>query len=103
MNSPRDGVSDRVPRRTCIGCRVVRPKSDLIRLVRTGSGAVRVDMLAKEAGRGAYLCSLPCCWEAGLKGSRLEKALRATMSKEERARLAEFGRGLAGGRRNAAA
>lgn len=81
-----------IPQRTCVACRTTRPKSNLIRLVCTSSGAVRPDRSAKEAGRGAYLCPLPSCWETGLKRNRLEKALKAKLSPEDQAQLAEFGK-----------
>jgi len=88
-------TSRQMPRRTCIACRAVRPKPDLIRLVRTGLGSVKLDLSARESGRGAYLCPVPGCWEMGLKRNRLEKALKARVSLEDQAQLAEFGKSFA--------
>lgn len=79
-----------VPSRTCVACGRVRPKRELIRLVRISGGSVEVDTSGKKAGRGAYLCSLPDCWEAGLKGNRLEHTLRTTLSQDNREQLIRY-------------
>ena len=55
-----------VPQRTCIGCREIRPKRELIRVVRTESG-VEIDPTGKKSGRGTYLCKTKSCWDAALK------------------------------------
>jgi uncharacterized protein len=77
-----------VPQRTCVGCRVILSKRQLIRVVRTGEG-VRVDLSGKLAGRGAYLHDRPSCWARGLKGA-LAHALKTQISAEDRAQLEEF-------------
>ena len=51
-----------LPERTCVACRVSRPKRHLVRLVRTAEGTVEVDKTGKRAGRGAYLCPAQVCW-----------------------------------------
>jgi len=68
-------------------CRKVRPKRELIRLVRISDGEVEVDTSGKKVGRGAYLCPVEECWEMGLKGGRLEHALRTTLSQDNREQL----------------
>jgi hypothetical protein len=70
-----------------LGCRQVKPKRELIRLVHTPEGKVEIDPTGKKSGRGAYLCPAWDCWEAGLKGNRLEYALRCHIGQEERAEL----------------
>ncbi len=67
-----DGESG--PRRTCIGCRQVRPKADLLRLVRRPDGTVGRD--ANGVGRGAYVCSDPACLERATQPGRLAHAFR---------------------------
>lgn len=74
-----------VPQRTCVGCREVRPKRSLIRIVRTEDG-VRIDPTGKAPGRGAYLHDTRSCWENALKGS-LSRALRTELTSEDRERL----------------
>jgi hypothetical protein len=77
-----------VPQRTCVGCRQVNPKRELIRLVRTPQGIV-IDPSGKLAGRGAYLHRQRSCWEKGLKGA-LAQALRLELTAEDRTRLEAF-------------
>lgn len=75
-----------VPQRTCIACRGVAGKRSLMRLVRTADGVV-VDPTGKLAGRGAYLHPDRRCWQAVLRGNRLEQALRTQLSAENRQTL----------------
>ncbi len=77
-----------VPQRTCVGCRTVLPKRQMVRIVRNANG-VQIDPTGKLAGRGAYLHDQRDCWERGLKGA-LAHALRVELSTEDRARLVEF-------------
>lgn len=79
-----------IPQRTCLACRKVRAKQELVRLVRVSDGSVVVDIGGKRTGRGAYLCPTPECWRVGLKGSRLEHTLRATLTQDNRERLIKY-------------
>ena len=83
-----------IPQRTCVACRKVRPKRQLIRLVCSSNGSVEVDTGGKKVGRGAYLCRAQECWEAGLRDGRLEHALRATLALENREQLISYGEDL---------
>lgn len=77
-----------IPQRTCVGCRVVLAKRQMLRIVRTAEG-VQVDPTGKLAGRGAYLHDKRSCWERGLKGA-LAHALKTELSNDDRVRLEEF-------------
>lgn len=85
----------RVPQRTCVGCRRIRPKRALVRIVRLPAGGVEVDPMGKKSGRGAYLCPHQTCWEAALEKRGLDRALKVALRPEERIRLLEYGRTLA--------
>jgi len=65
---------NRVPTRTCLGCRERRPKQGLVRLVRRADGVVTVG--ATLPGRGAYVCAQAGCVEQVLKAGRLAHAFR---------------------------
>jgi len=78
-----------VPQRTCIACRQVAGKRALLRLVRTGKG-VEVDTTGKLPGRGAYLHPYQNCWQAVLRGGRIEQALRTRLNDEERQALLAY-------------
>lgn len=73
-----------VPQRTCSGCGRKAGKREFVRVVRTDSGGVIVDATGKKAGRGAYLCQDPACWESSLKRGRLEHNLRIRIPAEAR-------------------
>lgn len=77
-----------VPQRTCIGCRTVLSKKELIRIVRTDKG-VFVDPTGKAAGRGAYVHAIRSCWEQAIKGP-MNAALRIELTPEDREKLKEF-------------
>ena len=70
----------RRPARTCVSCRTEREKRDLVRIVRTPSGDVRLDPTGKASGRGAYLCADPACWEKALKSRAVQRALAVPSS-----------------------
>jgi len=82
-----------IPQRTCIACREIKAKKDLIRLV-NNAGIVEIDLTHKKSGRGAYLCPTAYCWETGLKGNRLEYMLRIKLRPENRQILVEYSRSL---------
>ena len=77
-----------------MACRKVKAKRELIRLVRISDESVEVDIGGKKTGRGAYLCRAQECWESGLKGGRLERSLRATLTQDNREQLIRFSKDL---------
>lgn len=82
-----------IPERSCITCRGKKAKGELIRLVYS-AGAITIDPKRKQSGRGAYLCPVRECWEAGLRNNRLDYALRAKLDEKNRKVLVEFANGL---------
>lgn len=87
----KKGIRPRhIPQRTCAGCRQIRPKRELVRIVRGQNGAVEIDPTGKKSGRGVYLCKAKGCWEAGLKKERLDHALRTKIAPENRRELARY-------------
>ena len=84
-------IKKHIPQRTCLACRKVNAKRELIRLVRISNGSVEVDTSGKKPGRGVYLCRTRECWETGLKGGRLEHALQTTLTQDNREQLLKHG------------
>lgn len=78
------------PQRTCVACREIREKRELIRVVRTPVGEVIIDPTGKANGRGAYVCRDSKCWDDGLQKGRLAQALDVTLAKEEITALRAF-------------
>ena len=64
----------RVPLRQCTGCGEMKPKKELVRVVKGPDGDISLDLTGKKAGRGAYVCPDPLCLQAARKARRLEKA-----------------------------
>jgi len=83
-----------IPQRTCVACGEVKPKRELIRLVRVSGGGVEIDPGGKRSGRGVYLCPAPECWQIGLKKGRLEHALGTTLTQDNREQLIRYGQEL---------
>jgi uncharacterized protein len=85
-----------VPQRTCVACRQGKAKRELVRVVRTTSGAVRVDPTGKQSGRGAYLCQSPDCWSSALHRGVLPRALKLeTLPEDDLLTLTEYAGRLA--------
>ncbi|MFR4335015.1 MAG: RNase P modulator RnpM [Lawsonibacter sp.] len=67
----------KIPMRQCVGCREMKPKKELIRVVRSPEGQVSLDFKGKLPGRGAYLCPDPACLARAKKSRALERAFSA--------------------------
>lgn len=79
----------KVPLRKCLGCNEMKPKKELIRIVRSPEGKVDIDKVGKAPGRGCYICPNIKCLEAAVKANRVEKALETTVDAEIFKRLRE--------------
>ena len=73
------------PQRTCVACRRVADKRDLVRVVATPEGRLVVDPKGKLPGRGAYICRRRACWASARRGGALGRALRLEGSEANRA------------------
>lgn len=72
----------KTPLRMCLGCQEMRPKKELLRIVKTPEGVLEFDPTSKKNGRGAYLCSNIECLSKALKHHRFEKTFGLKPSKE---------------------
>lgn len=79
----------KIPMRQCLGCREMRPKGELIRVVRAPTGEISLDFKGKKPGRGAYLCPSPGCLCKIKKSRALERALSAAVEAPVYERLEE--------------
>ena len=64
----------KIPMRMCVGCREMRPKKELLRVVHTPEGEVLIDPTGKKSGRGAYICASSGCLARARKQRQLERA-----------------------------
>ena len=79
----------KIPMRMCTGCREMKPKKELIRVVRSPEGQVSLDFRGKLPGRGAYVCPNPACLAKARKSKALERAFSAPLPDEVYAALEE--------------
>ena len=72
----------KIPMRQCTGCREMKPKKELIRVVRSPEGAISLDAKGKASGRGAYICHDINCLKKAIKSKGLERALETEIPQE---------------------
>lgn len=80
-------MEKKIPMRQCLGCREMKPKKDLIRVVRSPEGEISLDFKGKASGRGAYVCPNPKCLKKAIKARALERAFSAQIPPEIYERL----------------
>ena len=69
----------KIPQRQCVGCREMKNKRDLIRVVRSPEGTISLDFKGKLPGRGAYVCPDPACLAKARKSRALERAFETAI------------------------
>ena len=72
----------KTPMRMCTGCREMKPKRELIRVVRTTEGDIKLDNTGKLNGRGAYICKSKECFQKAKKSNALSRAFEMTVANE---------------------
>ena len=69
----------KIPLRQCVGCREMKTKKDMIRVIKTPDDRVELDPTGKKNGRGAYLCLSPDCLKKARRSKSLERSLKITI------------------------
>jgi predicted RNA-binding protein YlxR (DUF448 family) len=72
----------KMPMRQCMGCREMKAKRELIRVVRAPDGSISLDFKGKSPGRGAYLCKNTECLKKARKSKALERSLDTSIPAE---------------------
>ena len=72
----------KIPMRQCLGCREMKPKKELIRVVRSPEGEISLDFRGKANGRGAYVCPDAACLKKAIKAKALERAFETAIPEE---------------------
>lgn len=73
--------------RQCVGCREMKDKRSLIRVVKTPDDEIKIDSTGKMSGRGAYICQDEACLQRAFKSKGLEKSLKIAISDEVKEEL----------------
>ncbi len=81
-------MQKKIPQRQCMGCRERMDKRQLIRVVRTPEGEVKLDFSGKLSGRGAYICPKPECLQKAQRSKALDRSLETPIPQEVYDRLA---------------
>ena len=71
-----------IPQRMCTGCREMKDKKSLLRVLRSDTGEILLDETGKRNGRGAYLCRNPECLQKARKNHGLERSLKQQIPQE---------------------
>lgn len=79
----------KIPMRMCVGCQQMRPKKELLRVVRDSDNSICIDPTGKKNGRGAYICRNTECLDKVRSGKRLERAFGQPVGSEVYALLGE--------------
>ena len=77
----------KIPQRQCVGCREMKDKKSLLRVVKAPDGTVSLDFGGKKNGRGAYICPNPECLKKAIRSKALDRSLEVTIPEEVYQRL----------------
>lgn len=72
----------KVPMRMCLGCGEMKPKRELIRVVKSKEGDISLDLTGKKSGRGAYICKSVECFEKARKARKFERSFSCMISED---------------------
>ena len=72
----------KIPQRQCVGCRTMKNKKDLIRVVKSPEGEISLDFTGKKSGRGAYVCPSADCLARARKSKALERSFETAIPTE---------------------
>ena len=75
-------MQKKIPMRQCLGCREMKPKVELIRVVRSPEGDISLDFRGKASGRGAYVCPDAQCLKKAVRARALEMAFSCQIPQE---------------------
>jgi hypothetical protein len=75
-------MAKKIPLRQCIGCGEMKPKSELIRVLRTEDGEILLDFTGRKNGRGAYICHNPECMGKAMRTKGLDRAFKLQVPTE---------------------
>lgn len=72
----------KIPMRKCTGCGEMKPKTELIRVIKTPEGEISIDLTGKKNGRGSYICPTEACLKKAIKTKAIERSLECKISEE---------------------
>ena len=76
------GAKNKTPLRQCTGCREMKSKKEMIRVLKTPENESVLDATGRKNGRGAYVCLSQECLEKAVKSRGLERSLKMAVPAE---------------------
>ena len=75
-------MNKKIPLRLCVGCKEMKPKKEMMRVIKSAEGEIFLDTTGKKNGRGAYICKQVECLEEAFSNHGLERSLKISIPKE---------------------
>lgn len=75
-------MAKKIPMRQCVGCKEMKSKREMMRVLKTAEGPIVIDMTGKKNGRGAYLCMTKDCLVKARKNKGLERSFKMNIPDE---------------------
>ncbi len=75
-------ANKKIPMRQCIGCGEMKPKKEMLRVIKTAEEEIMLDTTGRKNGRGAYLCQNSECLKKAIKGKGLERSFKMSIPKD---------------------
>ena len=75
-------MAKKIPQRQFLGCRQMKPKNELVRIIRTPLDEIQLDVTGKMNGRGAYICREKACFDKAVKSKAVDRALKMDVPEE---------------------
>ena len=72
----------KIPMRQCGGCGEMKPKRELVRVVKSPEGEISLDLTSRKNGRGSYICKSIDCFEKAIKRKSFERAFGVKIPEE---------------------
>ena len=82
-------MAKQIPLRQCVGCREMKPKTELVRVIKTPEDEICLDKTGRKNGRGAYICLNEACLEKAKKTKAPERSLKTEIPEEIYQTIAE--------------
>ena len=75
-------ANKKIPMRQCIGCGEMKPKKEMLRIIKTAEEEILLDTTGRKNGRGAYICPNSECLKKAVKGKGLERSFKMPIPKD---------------------
>ena len=75
-------ANKKMPMRQCIGCGEMKPKKEMLRIIKTAEEEILLDTTGRKNGRGAYICPNSECLKKAVKGKGLERSFKMAIPKD---------------------